>query len=145
MHGLKQPLRVADTGSVADQPTANDRDPAAPLHAGDFATAPRRTSIGESVGDLHLCPQCASDLVYPIDWAPADSRSWSVELRCPDCEWRDTGVHGQNVVDRFDEELDRGTEQLLRDLTMLTRANMEEEVDRFVTALHADWVIPEDF
>ena len=130
---------------MADQPTANDRDGAAPLRAGDFTASPRRASIGEDVGQLHVCPNCASHLVYPIDWAPANSCSWSVDLRCPECEWRGTDVHDQDVVDRFDEELDRGTEQLIRDLSMLTRANMQEEVDRFVAALHANWVIPEDF
>jgi len=142
---LKQPGRQADTGAVADQPTANDPNRAAPLRAGDFTATRRRGAVGEAVGELHLCPNCNSDLVYPIDWSPADSRAWNVDLRCPECEWRGNGVHDQDVVDRFDEELDRGTEQLIRDLSMLTRANMEEEVNRFVTALHAGWVIPEDF
>ena len=44
------------------------------------------------------------------------ARSWSVDLRCPDCEWHGSGVYAQEVVDRFDEALDRGTEQLLGDL-----------------------------
>ena len=129
---------------MADQPTRNDRGGVTPLRAGDFA-GPRRARVNEAAGELHVCPECDSSLVYPVDWAPADSRSWTVDLRCPDCEWRDSGVHEQDTVDRFDEQLDRGTEQLLRDLSTLTRANMEEEVDRFVTALHAGWVVPEDF
>jgi hypothetical protein len=49
------------------------------------------------------------------------------------------------VVDRFDEELDRGTEALVRDLKQLTRANMEEECERFIRALSADAILPEDF
>jgi hypothetical protein len=48
-------------------------------------------------------------------------------------------------VDRFDEALDSGTEQLLDDLTTLARANMEEQLQRFVTALWADDILPEDF
>ena len=41
--------------------------------------------------------------------------------------------------------LDLGTEAVLNDLTLLARANMEEEVERFVAALHADHVLPFDF
>ena len=51
----------------------------------------------------------------------------------------------QDVVERFDEELDRGTEALVRDLKRLMQANMEDEVERFVSALQADHIVPEDF
>lgn len=95
--------------------------------------------------DLHICPSCASRLVLPTDWAPAAGRRWTVDLRCPDCEWQGGGTYSQSVVDRFDEALDDGTEALLRDLNLLTRANMEEQVDAFVAALAADHVLPEDF
>jgi hypothetical protein len=95
--------------------------------------------------DLHICPSCESALVYPTDWGPADENRWRVDLRCPDCEWLGGGIYPQNVVDRFDEALDRGTEQLLDDLNLLARANMEEQVERFAAALHADVVLPEDF
>jgi predicted RNA-binding Zn-ribbon protein involved in translation (DUF1610 family) len=96
-------------------------------------------------GDLALCPCCGRDLVYPIEWAPATQRSWSVTLRCPDCEWRGGGVFGQDLLDRFDEALDEGTQRVLDDLELLTRANMEEQVERFVTALNRDLILPEDF
>ncbi|TMK73211.1 MAG: hypothetical protein E6G48_05755 [Actinobacteria bacterium] len=26
--------------------------------------------------DLHVCPSCNSELVYPTDWAPATNRHW---------------------------------------------------------------------
>ena len=48
-------------------------------------------------------------------------------------------------MDRFDDELDRGTEALMRDLKRLTQANMEDEIDRFVLALGSDAILPEDF
>jgi hypothetical protein len=94
---------------------------------------------------LHVCPECSSHLVFPTDWAPAERRRWSVDLRCPDCEWSGGGVYAQEVVDAFDEALDLGTEQLLADLSLLARSNMEEQVESFVTALHAGWILPEDF
>ena len=113
---------------------------------GPAAFAAPRTERGAAAeGELHVCPQCRSELVFPIDWAPHDRRSWAVALRCPDCEWHGDGVYAQDVVDRFDEVLDDGTEQLLEDLNLLTRANMEEQIERFCAALRADQILPEDF
>ena len=95
--------------------------------------------------DLHICPSCSSDLVYPTDWAPASQRHWHVALRCPECEWNGGGRYSQEIVDRLDEVLDRGTEAVLDDLNVLTRANMEDQIERFVAALQADRILPEDF
>lgn len=98
-----------------------------------------------SAEELELCPCCGRDLVYPVDWAPAGKLQWSVALRCPECEWRGGGVYAQDVVDRFDEVLDDGTQAVLDDLELLTRANMEEQLEGFVAALDADLILPEDF
>jgi hypothetical protein len=95
--------------------------------------------------DLHVCPECDKGLVYPVEWEEASSTHWEVELRCPNCEWETVGLYDQDTVDRFDEELDRGTETLVRDLKRLTRANMEEEVERFSSALASDAIWPMDF
>ena len=99
----------------------------------------------EPADDLHVCGTCDSDLVYPVDWEEAGETHWEVTLRCPNCEWTGTGVYEQTVVEAFDEELDRGTEALVRDLKRLMHANMEDEIDRFVDALRDDHVLPEDF
>jgi hypothetical protein len=95
--------------------------------------------------DLHVCGSCDSGLVYPVEWEEAGSTHWEVTLRCPNCEWTGTGVYEQELVERFDEELDRGTECLVRDLKRLMTANMEDEIERFVKALGNDHVLPEDF
>jgi hypothetical protein len=95
--------------------------------------------------DLHICPECAKELVYPVEWEEASSTHWEVQLRCPNCEWLTVGLFDQETVDRFDEELDYGTEALVRDLKRLTRANMEEEVERFSSALASDAIWPMDF
>jgi hypothetical protein len=65
--------------------------------------------------------------------------------RCPNCEWNVTSVFGEDAIQRFDETLDRGTEALVSDLRQLTRANMEEDVERFIHALDAGHLLPEDF
>ena len=48
-------------------------------------------------------------------------------------------------VDRFDEALDETMQSVLDDLQLLTRANMEEQIERFIAALNADLILPEDF
>ena len=141
---LKARVHAVDIGAVAHEKTTNG-DGSTPLAASDFRATPRPAVPGAEEDGLHVCPGCASELVYPTDWAPAEPKSWSVQLRCPDCEWHGGGVYAQELVDRFDEQLDLGTEQLLADLSLLTRANMEEQLERFVTALNAGWIVPEDF
>ncbi len=108
-------------------------------------SAPRRTGEANRIEALHVCPCCDSELVYPTDWAPAERKRWTVDLRCPECEWTGGGVYAQEVVDRFDEALDGGTEQLLDDLNLLARSNLEEQIERFVAALWTDRILPEDF
>jgi hypothetical protein len=134
---------------MAERRTATRAPRTAPRESGELHPnafkAARTVSARRRRNDLHVCPVCASHLVYPLDWAPAPDRRWAVDLRCPDCEWRGGGTYAQRVVDRFDEELDLGTEALLDDLGLVVRANMEEQLDRFVVALHSDAILPEDF
>ncbi len=116
--------------------------------------APRGSATRESGGSstkkseqrkLHVCPECSSGLVHPTDWEPVGRARWRVDLRCPDCEWYGSEVHDQKVMDAFDEILDDGTEGLLEDLSELSRAIMEEEVERFIDALDRDLILAEDF
>jgi hypothetical protein len=95
--------------------------------------------------DLHVCMECASELVYPVRWEEAGPENWSVLLHCPNCEVYREGVFAQDTVEAFDDELDRGGDALARDYKSLMRANMEEELERFVSALEADAILPEDF
>jgi len=99
----------------------------------------------ESLRELHECPCCDRDLVYPVEWEEVSPTHWEVLLRCPNCEWSEVGTFDQPTVDRFDEQLDIGTEILLGDLKRLEQANMEEEIYRFVRAINVDAILPEDF
>jgi hypothetical protein len=99
----------------------------------------------DAIADLHRCGTCDCDLVYPTDWTEMGSRHWQVELRCPNCEWTGTGVFEQELLDRFDKELDRGIESLVQDLQRLARANGEHEIERFREALARGLIVPEDF
>jgi hypothetical protein len=94
---------------------------------------------------LHVCIECGSTLVYPTDWQEAGPDHWEVDLRCPNCEWRGTGVFPQHVVENFDDELDRGIDVLLSDYRALVSSNMEDEIERFAKALDAGAILPADF
>src|SRR3954451_5223335 len=123
--------KVIEVVYFEEQRAAHTRLPSGPEHDTDRA--------------LHMCGSCQADLVYPVEWEEYGATHWSVTLRCPNCEWTGTGIFEQQLVERFDEELDRGTEALVRDLKRLMHANMEEEIDRFVDALQEDQILPEDF
>ena len=94
---------------------------------------------------LHVCIECDSTLVYPTDWDEAGPDHWDVALRCPNCEWHGNGVFHQDVVEAFDDELDRGIDVLLSDYRALVSSNMEDEIDRFAKALDAGAILPADF
>ena len=95
--------------------------------------------------DLCLCEACGSDLVEPTAWESAGPERWRVALRCPNCEHISEGVFSQSCVDRYDERLDDGTAALVGDLKELERANMADDVERFIGALQAGAIAPEDF
>ena len=108
------------------------------------APAPSKAPV-EGERELHRCINCESHLVYPVHWEEADTSSWHVTLRCPDCEWTEAGVFPQEQCDRFDDHLEAGTDALSRDYKRLVTANMSEEIDRFAAALRVDAILPSDF
>ncbi|HEX4720014.1 MAG TPA: hypothetical protein VH300_15925 [Thermoleophilaceae bacterium] len=117
-----------------------------PDHADAAAQAPQsQQASAVSERPLHVCIDCSSSLVYPTDWQEAGPEHWDVELRCPNCEWRGSGVFHQDVVESFDDELDRGIDVLLSDYRALVSSNMEDEIDRFARALDAGAILPVDF
>jgi hypothetical protein len=94
---------------------------------------------------LHVCPDCASNLVQPLEWGAGTDGSWELTLQCPNCHWLIEGVYAREEIDQFEEQLDDGLADMLSDLRRLTQANMAEEMERFITALRADLILPEDF
>ena len=94
---------------------------------------------------LHVCPECSSGLVQPIDWSEAPDDAWNLLLNCPNCDWYTEGVYNADQVRDLEDRLDEGLADMLRDLQRLTQANMADQIDRFVNALNADQILPEDF
>jgi hypothetical protein len=94
---------------------------------------------------LHVCPECGSHLVQPVEWGEGNSGSWEMTLECPNCHWLTEDMFSRDQVDRFEEQLDEGLADMLSDLRRMTQANMAEDIDRFVRALATDLILPEDF
>jgi hypothetical protein len=94
---------------------------------------------------LHVCIHCSSELVYPVRWEESGTENWRVLLHCPNCNVHRGGIFSQQTVDAFDEQIDRGADALVRDHKRVMRAVMGEEIERFVDALAADAILPEDF
>jgi len=95
---------------------------------------------------LHVCPECGSDLVQPTCWEQVGDRShWRVWRRCPECEWFCQGVHDEQEIDAFDEQLDLGAHELADELRVLEHSNMAAMAEVFVAALAADLIGADDF
>jgi hypothetical protein len=101
--------------------------------------------VGTHHGPLHICPECQGELVQPITWTEASEDQWELLLRCPNCDWNTQGIFDQAAVEELEEHLDEGLAEMISDLQRLTQANMAEEMDRFLAALQADLILPEDF
>jgi hypothetical protein len=95
--------------------------------------------------DLDVCPHCGSAMVHPVGWEDAGDERWRLHLRCPECEWSAEGEFGADEVERLDASLDRGMRVMVRDLKRFVQANMEDELERFISALQADQIWPIDF
>ena len=94
---------------------------------------------------LHMCPDCSSELVQPVSWAEAEGQRWELTLECPNCGWLEDGIYEREQVDKLEEKLDDGLAEMLGDLQRLTQSNMADDIDRFIAALDADLILPEDF
>lgn len=104
-----------------------------------------RTGTKAGTG-LHVCPECGSNLVQPTRWEQTAKRGhWRLWRRCPECEWRCDGIHGEHEIDAFDEALDDGAEALSAKLAELERESMRRVVEAFSTALAADLITADDF
>ena len=91
-------------------------------------------------------PAAPTDFVYPVDWSPAGQRRWQRLAPLP----RVRVARRRRTTTRpwSTASTRRSTRRCSLSSTtsqLLTRANMEEQIERFVAALHADLILPEDF
>jgi hypothetical protein len=83
--------------------------------------------------------------VHPHSWTEVDDRHWELALLCPNCEWSEEGVYSLEEVDELEERLEEGHSEMLADLQRLAQANVADQIDRFIAALDANLILPEDF
>jgi hypothetical protein len=133
---------------MGDQPNTQHFTRRLTLPSGRLVEVVYFETVGNNDDDdqeLQHCGSCHGDLVQPVDWFPLGKSYWQVTLCCPNCDWSGTGVFAQDVLERFDRELDRATEFLVGELDRIGLENMASEIGRFAQALTDDHILPSDF
>jgi hypothetical protein len=95
--------------------------------------------------DLLVCGTCSSRLMYPADCEEHERDRWNVELKCPNCGRQEWARLDAEMLDALDRELEQAEAEIEADLECLTRTNMADYVTRFISALDAGAIEPEDF
>jgi hypothetical protein len=106
------------------------------LRVADASRAPAR--------EMEVCIACGSRLVHPVSWEETPD-GFEVLLRCPECLTHAQDEFSDAELARYDAVLDDGARVLIADLKMLAHANMQNYVRRFISALRAGHIQPEDF
>ncbi|HWB70232.1 MAG TPA: hypothetical protein VG518_09680, partial [Solirubrobacterales bacterium] len=95
---------------------------------------------------LHICPECESAMVYPVEWEVVGGGDrWRCRRRCPECEWQHDGVHHEDDVHAYEEVLHLGTEMLGCALKEWELRCMQEMGPAFSHGLATDLISAEDF
>lgn len=91
------------------------------------------------------CPVCGSELVYPLERCQVGSDRWQLLMLCPDCfAWMNVSVDRQGAEEILLRQR-LGREAITKELARLERRHMEEESEKFITALNAGAIQPLDF
>jgi len=107
--------------------------------------APHPADSGPCAISALVCPDCASELVQALGIERRGTERWELRLRCPDCDWTGNSIFATHEIEEIEQELDRGYDVLIRELSRLVQANMGDYVDRFLFALRVDAIQPMDF
>jgi hypothetical protein len=102
-------------------------------------------ACGRDGGDARRCPVCGGVLVYPLDWRRTSRSTWTLRLRCPECETVRCAIMGRAAVEQFNRELYRARQAVAAESRELTRRHFEEEAARIADALASGLIQPMDF
>jgi hypothetical protein len=95
---------------------------------------------------LHICDACTRDFIVPVSVVELlDHERCLVELACTNCGTSALSVHDDRSLMELDRHLDSAQEQMREAIAVLEIADELDRVDRFVRALRADHILPEDF
>ncbi len=95
--------------------------------------------------ELQTCPLCKSKLVYPVERYQINDMEWKVMLLCPNCLCKRELVVDRETVRELLKNARIGRETLMKELDNMQKKNMEEEAEKFITALNKDHIMPIDF
>jgi hypothetical protein len=95
--------------------------------------------------EAHICPCCASDLVYPVDCRRETPATWILDLRCPNCERTRRIKLGHAGVQKMSRRHSQEARAMARQAETMKRRHFEEEAARIVEALTCGLILPMDF
>jgi uncharacterized protein YbaR (Trm112 family) len=95
--------------------------------------------------ELLTCPLCRSNLVYPVERYQMNDVEWKVMMLCPNCLCKREMVVDRESVRELLKGARLGREQLMKELDSMQKKNMEDESEKFITALNKDHILPIDF
>ena len=103
------------------------------------------TELQRKKTELQTCPLCKSTLVYPVERYQINDMEWKVMLLCPNCMCKRELVVDRETVRELLRNARLGRESLMKELDNMQKKNMEEEADKFISALFRDHILPIDF
>ena len=99
-----------------------------------------------ATADLHVCIECGRDFVVPVSVVDLiEPDRCVVELACTNCGTASLGVHDDRDLMELDRHLDEAQAKIREALEVLQVSDGLDHVDRFVRALRAGHIWPEDF
>jgi hypothetical protein len=100
----------------------------------------------ELVRRPHVCRVCQRPFLTPLTIVPLVSQEgYVVEMQCTNCEDATVALLDEDQMEQLDRELDRQSGHLRHTLAEIQLADELDEIDRFVEALDAGHILPEDF
>ncbi len=103
------------------------------------------TELQRKKTELQTCPLCKSSLVYPVERYQLNDLEWKVLMLCPNCLCKRELVVDRETVRDLLKNARVGREFIMKELDNMQKKNMEEEADKFITALNKDHILPIDF
>ncbi|MBE0428431.1 MAG: hypothetical protein IBX61_00975 [Thermoleophilia bacterium] len=103
------------------------------------------TELQKKKTELGTCPLCKSRLIYPMERYQLNDLEWKVLMLCPNCLCKREIVVDRETVRDLLRTARMGRESLMNELDKMQRKNMEDESEKFISALHKDHILPIDF
>jgi len=103
------------------------------------------TELQKKKTELQACPLCRTKLVYPVERYQMNDMEWRVLMLCPNCLCKRELLVDRETVRELLKNARVGRESIMKELDNMQKKNMEEELDKFITALQKDHILPIDF